>query len=90
MYALDARTGDVRWTFEAEDRISGSATILGRIVYFSSLDGTTYGLSTRSGKQLWTWPDGRYTPVVADKGQMYVAGRTKLYAFKPQSALRDS
>ena len=38
-YCLDAATGDVRWEFRANGPISGSATVLGDLVYFSTLDG---------------------------------------------------
>ena len=36
-YALNARSGHISWRFNAHGRISGSATIVGRIVYFADL-----------------------------------------------------
>src|SRR5207302_11347759 len=35
--ALNARTGAIDWSFDTGGRISGSATIVGRTVYFASL-----------------------------------------------------
>jgi outer membrane protein assembly factor BamB len=85
-YALDAATGDVRWTFKANGPISGSATVIDGIVYFATLtkQGRTYGLDARTGRQLWSFPDGRYTPVAADKHHLYLVGYAKLYAFAPR------
>src|SRR3954447_19501794 len=42
--ALDAATGDARWRFHANGRISGSATVLGDVVWFSTLERRTYAL----------------------------------------------
>ena len=77
--SLDAATGDVQWTFSANGPISGSATVLGKLVYFSTLKGRTYALDARSGKQVRTFPDGKYTPPVAGPDRVYVVGYTRLY-----------
>jgi len=65
-YAFDAATGDVRWRFHANGKISGSASVVDGIVYFSTLANRTYGLEARTGRAVWIYPDGEYTPVVAD------------------------
>ena len=85
-YALDAATGDTRWTFKANGPISGSATVIDGVVYFASLSkkGRTYALNARTGRLLWSFPDGRYTPVVADKTHLYLVGYATLYAFAPR------
>jgi outer membrane protein assembly factor BamB len=85
-YAFDAATGDTRWTFQANGPISGSATVIDGVVYFATLTdrGRTYALDARTGRQLWTFPDGRYTPVVADKDHLYLVGYAKLYGFAPR------
>jgi outer membrane protein assembly factor BamB len=85
-YALDAATGGTRWTFKANGPISGSATVIDGVVYFASLTkkGRTYALAARTGRLLWSFPDGRYTPVVADKHHLYLVGYAKLYAFAPR------
>src|SRR3712207_9556480 len=49
-YALDARSGRVRWRHRAGGRISGSPTIIGGTVYFANLGKReTVGLRTRDG-----------------------------------------
>jgi hypothetical protein len=69
----------VRWQFTANGPISGSPTIIAGRVYFATLNGTTYALDARSGRQVWSFPDGKYSPVVADSERLYLVGNAKLY-----------
>jgi hypothetical protein len=48
-------------------------------VYFATLKGTTYALDARSGRPVWTFPDGKYSPVVADAARLYLIGNARLY-----------
>jgi outer membrane protein assembly factor BamB len=86
--AFDAATGDVRWSFKANGKISGSATVVGNVVYFATLagkkEGRTYALAARSGSQLWTFPDGKYTPVVAVPGRLFLIGYARVYGMVPK------
>ena len=50
----------MRWRFHANGPISGSPTIIGRVVYFATLAGRTYALNAVTGRQVWTFPDGKY------------------------------
>jgi outer membrane protein assembly factor BamB len=84
LYALDAATGDERWTFRSNGRISGAVTILAGIVYFSTLERRTYGLDAQSGKVVFRFPDGQYTPIVADEEHVYLVGRKRIYALEPR------
>jgi outer membrane protein assembly factor BamB len=83
-YALDAATGEVRWKFRANGPISGSPTVLDGIVYFSTLKERTYGLDARTGKPVWQFPDGKYTPIVADDDRVYLTGYYRVYALDPR------
>jgi len=47
-YALDARTGRERWSRKAEGRVSGGATVLGDLVFYSTLARTTTALGART------------------------------------------
>ena len=78
-YALDAATGDVRWRFTANGRITGSASVIAGVVYFSTLAERTYALDAATGRELWRWPDGKYSPVVADRERLYLVGLGRLY-----------
>ena len=39
----------------------------------------TYAIDARNGKKLWTFADGRYSPVVADSQRLYLVGNTAVY-----------
>jgi outer membrane protein assembly factor BamB len=78
-YALDAATGDVRWRFRANGPISGSASVIAGVVYFSTFAERTYALDAATGRELWRWPDGKYSPVVADRERLYLVGLGRLY-----------
>jgi outer membrane protein assembly factor BamB len=89
-YAFDARSGAVRWRFAAGTKISGSATIVANVVYFSVLQpaNDTFGLNIRTGKKVFSWPDGAFNPVIADRRAIYLAGYGNLYELLPKRATR--
>jgi outer membrane protein assembly factor BamB len=79
-YAFDAGTGDIRWRFDAHGTISGAATVIHGLVYFSTFSGRTYALDAATGRQALVWDDGKYSPVVAGERRLYFVGLGKLYA----------
>jgi outer membrane protein assembly factor BamB len=94
VYAFDAATGATRWTRSLGASIHGAPTILDGLVYFSTC-GTcgqhgsryaklgprrTFALDARTGRIVWRFPDGHYSPVVADRRRLYLMGDTTLYA----------
>ncbi|HEY2637119.1 MAG TPA: PQQ-binding-like beta-propeller repeat protein, partial [Solirubrobacteraceae bacterium] len=86
-YAFDARSGAVRWHYPASGRISGGAQIVGGLVYFSDLgDRKVIALSPKTGKVRYTFPDGAFNPVVADRNHLYVIGFGNIYAMAPGQA----
>ena len=70
-YAFNARTGARRWRFKAGARISGSATVVDDVVYFSTFGNGTFGLEVGNGRQVWRRFEGRYSPVVATRDAFY-------------------
>jgi outer membrane protein assembly factor BamB len=85
-YALNARTGAIAWQFNAHGRISGSATIVGRTVYFADLgDHRTYGLGISTGRVLFEQGTGAFDPVISDGANIYLTGTSGLYALAPQA-----
>ncbi len=96
--ALDAATGDVVWRHSAPAAVHGAPSIVDGVVYFSTCERcgqngsrsakagprTTFGLDARTGRLLWRFPDGQYSPLVADAKRIYVVGKTRLYAFAPR------
>jgi outer membrane protein assembly factor BamB len=91
--ALDAATGDVRWEYEAASSVHGAPTVMSGLVYFSTCGSCgshgiryakrgprgTYALNALTGKLVWSFPDGHYSPIVADGERVYLAGNTVLY-----------
>ena len=89
-YCFDAATGALDWQFRANGPISGSATVVAGRVYFATLRGLTYGLNARTGRLLWTFPDGKYSPVVADKKRVYLTGFGRVYGLEEKRSVRSA
>ncbi len=87
-YAFNAQSGAVRWAHPSGGRISGAATIVGKIVYYSDLGSkSTIGLDARSGRQVFTFGDGAFNPVIADDSAIYMSGYGVLYQMLPKTAV---
>jgi outer membrane protein assembly factor BamB len=83
-YAFDARSGAIRWKHPSGGRISGSATVVGNVVYYADLGTkTTVGLNDATGKQVFYFNDGAFTPVIADYHAIYLVGYGELYQLLP-------
>ncbi len=84
-YAFNAQSGAVRWSHSSGGRISGSATIVDNVVYYSVLGTrTTIGLDARTGRVVFSFPDGAFNPVVADAGAIYMVGYSMIYQMLPK------
>lgn len=97
VYAFDAGTGRLRWTYEATGSIHGSGTVMNGLVYFSVCGNcgrrgvryakqgppSTFALDARTGKLVWTFWDGRYSPVIADEDRVYVMGKSRVWGLEP-------
>jgi outer membrane protein assembly factor BamB len=102
LIAYNAATGRTIWDHTAPAAIHGAPSVVNGIVYFSTCGGCgshgsryakagprrTFAVSAGSGRVLWKWPDGQYSPVVADSQRLYVVGRTHVYGFVPASKYR--
>jgi outer membrane protein assembly factor BamB len=94
LYALSQTTGAIRWTFAAGAPISGAPTVLDGLVYFSTCGSCssyesdpharrTFAVDARTGRLVWRFPDGEYSPVIADRERLYLTGYTSLYGLAP-------
>jgi PQQ enzyme-like repeat protein len=84
-YALDARSGKVRWTHRSGGKISGSPTIVGDVVYYADLGrAITVGLKVGSGKVVFHYDIGAYDPIVSDGVNLYLTGNRSLTALEPR------
>ncbi len=86
-YALDARTGRERWVHRAEGRISGGATLLGDLIFYSTLARTTTALDARTGRRVWRTHRGAFNPVVSNGRGLFLVGLTSLFGLDARPAL---
>ncbi|HEX2293139.1 MAG TPA: PQQ-binding-like beta-propeller repeat protein [Gaiellaceae bacterium] len=96
--ALDAATGDRLWRFAASSAIHGAPSVIDGLVYFAACprcgrnasrsakagDRGTYALDARTGRLVWRWPDGVFSPAVADSQHLYIVGRSRIFSFAPK------
>jgi outer membrane protein assembly factor BamB len=90
VYALDQKTGRVRWTFQAKGRIKGGIAKSGNRLFFGTYDGYLYAIRARTGKVIWRTRsqdrlggrgDFYSTPAVA-YGRVYIGSTDgKVYSF---------
>jgi outer membrane protein assembly factor BamB len=84
-YAINARSGRISWRYSTHGRISGSATVVGRYVYFADLgEHRTYGLGVSTGHVDFEMDTGSFDPVISDGKDIYLTGYTGLYALEPR------
>ena len=89
-YALDARTGGTRWQHRDGGNISGAATVVGDIVYYSNRgNGDTQGMWARTGKRAFHSSRGAYNAVVSDGEIIYLTGYSSVAAFIPKTAAQE-
>lgn len=84
IYALNAKTGETRWSKPVGGQVIGSLTVLGQTVYIAEFTNTTtLGYNTRTGRQVFQYPTGTYTPIITDGKWLYLTGYSSLHALKP-------
>ena len=84
-YALDARSGAERWSFQSPGRISGAVSVIGRVVYFANLaTRETHGLDVRTGKEVFRHDGGGFSPPLSDGENLYLTGYATELALKPR------
>ncbi len=82
-YALNARTGRSRWVRSLGSKISGTATIIGDLVFVADLDErTTWALGARSGKTVWKTRRGGFHPAISDGRRIYFTAYSSLFALE--------
>lgn len=83
-YALDARSGRVRWSRDLGSKISGSAAVIGNLVFVSSLGlKSSWALDAGSGVVRWKTRRGAFSPVISDGRRIYFNGYSSLFGLDP-------
>jgi outer membrane protein assembly factor BamB len=84
-YALNARSGGVRWAHRDGGKISGAPTVVGRVVYYSSLGNhDTIGLNVDNGNRVWRYPFGAFNPVISDGKRVYLTLNSNVVGLVPK------
>ncbi|MFT3866342.1 MAG: PQQ-binding-like beta-propeller repeat protein [Solirubrobacterales bacterium] len=84
IYALNAKDGTVRWSRATGGQIVGSLSAIGEIVYVSEFTNQrTLGYMMHSGKKVFTYPKGTYTPIISDGQDLYLTGYSSITALEP-------
>jgi outer membrane protein assembly factor BamB len=85
LYAYNAYSGAVRWRHPAGGRIDGSATAIGNVIYYSDLGSDrSAGVNFRTGRQVFSFPDGEFTPVISDGKAVFLTGYSTIYQLLPR------
>ncbi len=84
LYALNAKTGALRWSRSAGGPVIGSLSSVGRIVYVAEFDpGGTRGFDMKSGRKVFSYDAGTYSPVISDGRRIYLTGYSSINALQP-------
>ncbi len=81
VYALDAATGDLVWSYQTGDKVWGSAAVADGTVYIGSFDKKLYAFNAADGTLKWTFEAGGSfiaTPLVQD-GVIYVGAFDRVF-----------
>ena len=74
----------MRWSRTAGGQVVGSLSAVGDIVYAAEFSGeTTRGYMMRSGREVFSYPRGTYTPVISDGRRLYLTGYSSITALAP-------
>ena len=68
VYSFSARTGRLRWMFQAGGKVKDGIAVSGSNVYFGAYDGHVYALGERTGKLLWR---ASSQPRLGQSGEFY-------------------
>ncbi|HEY2628924.1 MAG TPA: PQQ-binding-like beta-propeller repeat protein [Usitatibacter sp.] len=58
LYAVDAKTGERRWSFRTQGAVASSPAIDAERVYFTSRDGSLYAVNANTGRLAWRYRFG--------------------------------
>ncbi|MFP5388767.1 MAG: PQQ-binding-like beta-propeller repeat protein, partial [Thermoleophilia bacterium] len=84
VYALDAKDGSLRWSRSAGGQVVGSLSAIGDIVYVAEFtNNTTSGFMMKSGRKVFSYSRGTYSPVVSDGRRIYLTGYSSITALQP-------
>ncbi|HKP30536.1 MAG TPA: PQQ-binding-like beta-propeller repeat protein [Gemmatimonadales bacterium] len=85
VYALDAITGKLKWSFATGDVVHASPAVANNVVYIGSWDRNLYAIDLASGRERWRYVTGNDTTIynqigiassaAVSGGRVFVGGR---------------
>jgi outer membrane protein assembly factor BamB len=89
VYALDAKDGSLRWSRSAGGQVVGSLSAIGDIVYVAEFtNNSTSGFMMKSGRKVFHYRRGTYSPVISDGHRLYLTGYSSITALEPYKLKR--
>lgn len=82
LYAIDLKTGQIKWTHKCKDTIVSSPACSENTVYYGSLDGAFHALDITDGASRWTYQTSGNiiaSPAI-DQQKVYICTGKNLYA----------
>ena len=74
----------MRWSRSTGGQVVGSLSAIGEIVYVAEFTNQrTIGYMMRSGRKVFTYPKGTYTPIISDGQNLYLTGYSSITALAP-------
>jgi outer membrane protein assembly factor BamB len=84
IYALNAKSGEPRWIRPAGGSVIGSLSAVGNIVYAAEFtNGSTDGYAMKTGRRVFHYKTGTYSPVISDGRRIYLVGYSSINALQP-------
>jgi len=85
VYALDAASGKLKWSFATGDVVHASPAVANNVVYIGSWDRNLYAIDLASGREKWRYVTGNDTTIynqigiassaAVSDGRVFVGGR---------------
>ena len=73
-----------RWIRPAGGSVIGSLSAVGDIVYAAEFsNGSTVGFAMKTGRRIFRYKTGTYTPVISDGRRIYLVGYSSINALQP-------
>jgi len=85
LYAVDLRSGEIKWRFNSGSPVVSAPAVSGNMVYFGSGSGTFYGLDIPSGQAMWIFETGARiasSPLIAENAVFFSSDAGTVYALK--------
>ncbi len=80
--AFRASDGTTLWSKRANGRVLGPTLVVGDLLFYSTLEGRTYGVRVQDGEIRWHFRGGKYAPGIATSDRYYLSLNGLLVAFK--------